>query len=75
MRQILIDFARSQDTRKRGQRSPHLDLAEAEELAENSSQPVDFIDLDAALNDRDRAGANFSPMLAVPARRENLVYA
>jgi RNA polymerase sigma factor (TIGR02999 family) len=51
MRQILIDFARSQDTRKRGLRSPHVDLAEAANVAEDPVQPLDFIDLDAALND------------------------
>jgi RNA polymerase sigma factor (TIGR02999 family) len=51
MRQILIDFARAQDTTKRGRRSPHVDLAAAEDVPERLANPVDFIDLDAALND------------------------
>ncbi len=51
MRQILIDFARAQDTRKRGERPPHVDLAEAEGVAEHSIEPLDLIDLDGALND------------------------
>lgn len=49
MRQILIDFARAQDAGKRGRRSPHVDLSEVRELAGDSPQPVDFIDLDNAL--------------------------
>jgi RNA polymerase sigma factor (TIGR02999 family) len=51
MRQILIDFARAQDTGKRGHRSPHVDLADVKDLARTEASPVDFIDLDAALND------------------------
>ena len=51
MRQILIDFARAQLAEKRGKGSPHLDLSEAEEVPEAAPQPVDFLDLDAALND------------------------
>jgi RNA polymerase sigma-70 factor (ECF subfamily) len=51
MRQILIDFARAQDTGKRGHRSPHVDLADVKDLARAEASPVDFIDLDAALND------------------------
>ena len=51
MRQILIDFARAQDTGKRGHRSPHVDLSELNRLASAHPSPVDFIDLDAALNE------------------------
>lgn len=51
MRQILIDFARSMDTGKRGKRSPHVDLSGIHELAGDAGIPIDFIDLDAALDD------------------------
>lgn len=51
MRQILIDFARAQDTSKRGQRTPHVDLSEIHEVPGPAPRPVDFIDLDAALRD------------------------
>jgi RNA polymerase sigma-70 factor, ECF subfamily len=51
MRQILIDFARAQDTRKRGNRRPHIDLGEIRNLPGESANPVDFIDLDTALNE------------------------
>jgi RNA polymerase sigma-70 factor (ECF subfamily) len=49
MRQILIDFARLQETAKRGQRSPHLDLSGIHELPEAQANPADLIDLDTAL--------------------------
>jgi len=51
MRQILIDFARAQDTSKRGNRRPQVDLSEVPDLAASAADLVDFIDLDAALND------------------------
>lgn len=51
MRQILIDFARAQDTGKRGHRSPHLDLSAIGELRAPVASPVDFLDLDAALHE------------------------
>jgi len=51
MRQILIDFARAQDTGKRGNRTPHVDLSEAKELPRDTASPVDLIDLDAALGE------------------------
>jgi len=51
MRQILIDFARAQDTGKRGHRSPHVGLSIAGDVAASQSDPVDLIDLDHALND------------------------
>jgi RNA polymerase sigma-70 factor (ECF subfamily) len=51
MRQILIDFARAQDTGKRGRRTPHVDLSGVKDLAWTEASPVDFIDLDAALKD------------------------
>lgn len=49
MRQILIDIARTQLTTKRGEGTPHLDLSFAMETLEDSPQPMDFLDLDAAL--------------------------
>jgi RNA polymerase sigma-70 factor, ECF subfamily len=54
MRQILIDFARAQDTDKRGKRTPHMDLSEAKDLPRDAASPVDLIDLDAALDDLSR---------------------
>jgi RNA polymerase sigma-70 factor (ECF subfamily) len=51
MRQILIDFARAQDTGKRGNRSPHVDLSDVRDLTKAAASPIDFIDLDAALGD------------------------
>jgi RNA polymerase sigma-70 factor (ECF subfamily) len=51
MRQILIDFARAQDAGKRGNRTPHVDLSDIKDLARTAAIPVDFIDLDAALED------------------------
>jgi RNA polymerase sigma factor (TIGR02999 family) len=51
MRQILIDFARAQDTSKRGHRSPHVDLSDLKDLPGTAAPPVDFLDLDAALGD------------------------
>ena len=50
MRQILIDFARAQDTGKRGNRSPHVDLSGVQDMPGSAEIPVDFIDLDAALD-------------------------
>ncbi|HTX36439.1 MAG TPA: sigma-70 family RNA polymerase sigma factor [Bryobacteraceae bacterium] len=57
MRQILIDFARAQDTGKRGNRTPHVGLSEVRDLQElprDAASPVDLIDLDAALHDLSR---------------------
>ncbi len=54
MRQILIDFARAEDTEKRGNRSPHVDLSQIHNLSGGAAPPVDFIDLDAALQDLSR---------------------
>jgi len=51
MRQILIDFARAQDTGKRGHRPPYVGLSEVKELPKEADSPIDLIDLDAALND------------------------
>lgn len=51
MRQILIDFARAQDTGKRGCRRPHVDLSDIGVLPRKETNPVDFIDLDSALDD------------------------
>jgi RNA polymerase sigma-70 factor (ECF subfamily) len=50
MRQILIDFARAQIARKRGDGAPHVDLSQAMEVPEQKPAPMDFLDLDAALN-------------------------
>ena len=49
MRQILIDFARAQIAQKRGEGTPHVDLSQAMEVPERAPQPMDFLDLDAAL--------------------------
>jgi len=54
MRQILIDFARAQETGKRGNRPPHIDLSDVKDLARTAASPVDFIDLDAALEELSR---------------------
>jgi RNA polymerase sigma factor (TIGR02999 family) len=51
MRQILIDFARRQETGKRGNRSPHLNLSAAGDMPANQSDLVDLIDLDQALDE------------------------
>jgi RNA polymerase sigma factor (TIGR02999 family) len=51
MRQILIDFAGAQETTKRGQRSPHLDVSSIRNLHQNNPDPVPLIDLETALNE------------------------
>jgi RNA polymerase sigma-70 factor, ECF subfamily len=51
MRQILIDFARAQDTGKRGHRSPHVALSVAGDVAASQTDPIELIDLDQALED------------------------
>jgi RNA polymerase sigma factor (TIGR02999 family) len=51
MRQILIDFARAQDTVKRGHRNPHLALSGVHDRSPVRQEPVDFLDLDAALEE------------------------
>lgn len=48
MRQILIDFARSFRTQKRGANAPHLDLSEVWKVS--GRQHLDFLELDIALN-------------------------
>lgn len=53
MRQILIDFARAQETDRRGHRTPQIDLSAAGDLASTQALPIDFIDLDRALTDLD----------------------
>src|ERR1700694_3513029 len=40
MRQILIDFARAQDTGKRGNRRPHLDLSDVNDLPREATSPL-----------------------------------
>ncbi len=52
MRQILIDFARAQSTRKRGERVEHLDAAQARNLALDggSLDLADLVTLHEALN-------------------------
>lgn len=57
MRLILIDFARSQDTGKRGHHTPHIDLSDVKELPRAAPNPVDFIDLDTALEELSRFAA------------------
>lgn len=50
MRQILVDFARSRNTARRGNRSPHVNLSHAGDLIEDAqTNPVDLIDLNNAL--------------------------
>jgi len=51
MRQILIDFARAQDTDKRGHRTAHVDFSKIRSLQEERPDPVVFLDLDTALNE------------------------
>ena len=51
MRQILIDFARAQDTEKRGHRRPHVDLSGLHDIAAPAARPIDFLDVDRALNE------------------------
>ncbi len=51
MRQILIDFARARDTEKRGAGSPHVDLSGIHDVKAIQPEPIDFLDLDAALNE------------------------
>jgi RNA polymerase sigma factor (TIGR02999 family) len=53
MRQVLIDFARAQGTRKRGERVQHLDVADLRDAvlpASGGLDPVDLVDLDEALD-------------------------
>jgi len=59
MRQILIDFARAQETGKRGKRAPHLDLADIRDSAhaQHGPNPIDLIDLDEALDELSRLDA------------------
>jgi len=57
MRRILIDFARAQETDKRGHRSPHIDLSIAGNVPGSQSDPLDLIDLDEALEDLARLDA------------------
>ena len=57
MRQILIDFARTQDARKRGERTSHLDVSVLDEIPGSAMAPVDLIDLDEALNELARLNA------------------
>jgi RNA polymerase sigma factor (TIGR02999 family) len=51
MRQILIDFSRGHLSQKRGEGAPHVELAWALNEPDRAPQPMDFLDLDAALND------------------------
>lgn len=51
MKQILIDFARGQETDKRGRRAPHIGLSGIEGLAGEGGPALDFLDLDAALRE------------------------
>jgi RNA polymerase sigma factor (TIGR02999 family) len=48
MRQILIDFARSFRTQKRGNKAPHLDLSDVWKMP--AKPHLDFLELDLALN-------------------------
>jgi hypothetical protein len=50
-KQVLIDFARGQETDKRGRRAPHIGLSGIEDMAGEAGPPLDFLDLDAALGE------------------------
>jgi RNA polymerase sigma-70 factor, ECF subfamily len=50
MRQILVDFARTQNTVKRGERAPHFDLTAAADVPAEP-QFHNLLDLDAALEE------------------------
>jgi RNA polymerase sigma-70 factor (ECF subfamily) len=54
MRQILIDFARAQASGKRGEGAPHVNLSDVADSPEMAARQVDFLDLDAALNELSR---------------------
>jgi RNA polymerase sigma factor (TIGR02999 family) len=51
MRQILIDFARAQNTEKRGNGALHVTLSAAAGIVASHSDLVDLIDLDQALDE------------------------
>jgi RNA polymerase sigma factor (TIGR02999 family) len=51
MHQIMVDFARTKLAQKRGERAPHVDISKALEEPDRVPQPMDFLDLDAALNE------------------------
>jgi RNA polymerase sigma factor (TIGR02999 family) len=52
MRSILIDFARSHSAQKRGcGQRPRVDLSAIQDNAAVESKPVDFVDLNAALDE------------------------
>jgi RNA polymerase sigma-70 factor (ECF subfamily) len=54
MRQILVDFARARDSRKRGEGNRQVTLSGIELQGAAGSHFVDFIDLDSALEDLGR---------------------
>jgi RNA polymerase sigma factor (TIGR02999 family) len=51
MRQILIDFARARSAGKRGHGSTHVHLSGIREVRAGESSPIDFLDLEAALDE------------------------
>ncbi|MBL8217605.1 MAG: sigma-70 family RNA polymerase sigma factor [Bryobacterales bacterium] len=51
MRQILIDFARAQETVKRGHRQPHLGPSTAGDIPGGQPDPIALLDVDAALTE------------------------
>ena len=51
MREILIDFARAQQTGKRGSRAVHIDLSAVDAQAGFHPAPASFLDLDTAMQD------------------------
>lgn len=52
MRRILIDFARAQKAQKRGcGQRPQMDLSDVHDLTPAESKPVEFLDLNAALDE------------------------
>src|SRR5579885_2102949 len=50
MRQILVDFARTRNSAKRGSRTPHIDLSLADEMAVAPGD-TDILDIDIALQE------------------------
>lgn len=57
MREILIDFARAQQTEKRGSRALHIDLSQVDARAGAQPAPASFLDLDSAMQDLSQLNA------------------
>jgi RNA polymerase sigma factor (TIGR02999 family) len=57
MREILIDFARAQQTEKRGSRALHIDLSQVDARGGAQPAPASFLDLDSAMQDLSQLNA------------------